>query len=286
MEHIQTGEVKTFATEEQFFAHFHLPFIPPELRESGQEVDEYDGTPLLSLADIRGDLHMHTTWSDGAFSIEQMAEACRKKGYRYMAITDHSQFLKVANGLTVERLKRQQEEIARLNEQYDDFVILSGIEMDILPDGTLDFSDDILQTVDFVIASIHSAFSQREETIMKRLKEALMNPYVHMIAHPTGRLIGERSGYAVNIDELLQLAKETNTVLELNANPHRLDLTYTYLQKAQQLGVKIAINTDAHNIRMLDDMELGVAFARKGWIRKETVINTWDVDQLMSFLRK
>lgn len=286
VENIQTGEVKTFETEEQFFAYFRLPFIPPELRESGKEVDAYDGTPLLTLSDIRGDLHMHTTWSDGAFSIQQMAEACRKKGYRYIAITDHSQFLKVANGLTVERLKRQQEEIARLNEQYDDFVILSGIEMDILPDGTLDFPDDVLQTVDFVIASIHSAFSQPEEAIMKRLKEALMNPYVHMIAHPTGRLIGERSGYAVNIDELLQLAKETNTVLELNANPHRLDLTYTYLQKAQQLGVKIAINTDAHNVRMLDDMELGVAFARKGWIRKETVINTWDIEQLISFLRK
>jgi DNA polymerase (family 10) len=286
VENVQTGEVKTFETEEQFFAYFHLPFIPPEMRESGKEVDAYDGTPLISLSDIRGDLHVHTTWSDGAFSIQQMAEACRKKGYRYMAVTDHSQFLKVANGLTVERLKRQQEEIARLNETYDDFVILSGIEMDILPDGTLDFSNDVLQTVDFVIASIHSAFSQPQETIMKRLKEALLNPYVHMIAHPTGRLIGERSGYDVNIDELLQLAKETNTVLELNANPHRLDLTYAYLQKAQQLGVKIAINTDAHNVRMLDDMKLGVAFARKGWIRKETVINTWDIEQLKSFLRK
>jgi DNA polymerase (family 10) len=287
VEHHETGNVYTFDSEEQFFAHFHLPFIPPELREDGSEVDRYkENNALVSLADIKGDLHMHSTWSDGAFSIAEMAEACRKKGYRYMAITDHSKFLKVANGLTVERLKKQQEEIARLNEKYDDFVILSGIEMDILPDGTLDYDDEVLESIDFVIASIHSAFSQPKDVIMKRLKTALLNHHVDLIAHPTGRLIGQRDGYDVDIDMLIELAKETNTALELNANPHRLDLTYEHLKKAQAAGVKIAINTDAHNIQMLDHMEIGVAFARKGWIQKETVMNTWDLEQLKKFLQR
>ncbi|MGX1899907.1 DNA polymerase/3'-5' exonuclease PolX [Thermolongibacillus altinsuensis] len=287
VENSQTGEIITFPTEQAFFAHFGLPFIPPELREDGSEVDRYtEDDSLISLVHIKGDLHMHSTWSDGAFSIAEMAEACRKKGYRYIAITDHSKFLKVANGLTVERLKRQQEEIARLNEKYDDFVILSGIEMDILPDSTLDYDDEVLESVDFVIASIHSAFSQPREVIMERLKRALMNHHVDLIAHPTGRLIGQRDGYDVDIDMLIELAKETNTALELNANPHRLDLTYEYLKKAQAAGVKIAINTDAHNIQMLDHMEIGVAFARKGWIRKETVINTWDLEQLKQFLQR
>jgi DNA polymerase (family 10) len=250
-------------------------------------VDRYkEDDSLISLVHIKGDLHMHSTWSDGAFSIAEMAEACRKKGYRYIAITDHSKFLKVANGLTVERLKRQQEEIARLNEKYDDFVILSGIEMDILPDSTLDYDDEVLESVDFVIASIHSAFSQPREVIMERLKRALTNHHVDLIAHPTGRLIGQRAGYDVDIDMLIELAKETDTALELNANPHRLDLTYEYLKKAQEAGVKIAINTDAHNIQMLDHMEIGVAFARKGWVRKETVINTWDLEQLKQFLQR
>ncbi|GMB07398.1 DNA polymerase/3'-5' exonuclease PolX [Thermolongibacillus altinsuensis] len=287
VENSQTGEIITFPTEQAFFAHFGLPFIPPELREDGSEVDRYtEDDSLISLKHIKGDLHMHSTWSDGAFSIAEMAEACRKKGYRYIAITDHSKFLKVANGLTVERLKRQQEEIARLNEKYDDFVILSGIEMDILPDSTLDYDDEVLESVDFVIASIHSAFSQPREVIMERLKRALMNHHVDLIAHPTGRLIGQRDGYDVDIDMLIELAKETDTALELNANPHRLDLTYEYLKKAQEAGVKIAINTDAHNIQMLDHMEIGVAFARKGWIRKETVINTWDLEQLKQFLQR
>ncbi|QHC05011.1 DNA polymerase/3'-5' exonuclease PolX [Anoxybacillus sp. PDR2] len=287
VEQVETGRVMTFASEQELFAHFQLPFIPPELREDGSEVEKYQKDyPLIELSDIRGDLHMHSTWSDGACSIEEMAEACRKKGYRYMAITDHSQFLRVANGLTVERLKRQREEIERLNAKYHDFTILAGIEMDILPDGTLDYDDDVLKDLDFVIAAIHTGFSQDQETIMKRLKTAFENIHVDLIAHPTGRLIGRRSGYAVDIDRLIELAKETNTALELNANPHRLDLTYAYLKKAQEAGVKVAINTDAHHLQMLDDMKVGVAAARKGWIRKETVMNTWPLEKLQEFLRR
>jgi len=287
VERVETGEVITFASEEQFFAHFGLPFIPPELREDGSEVEHYQSDyPLIKLSDIKGDLHMHSAWSDGAHSIEEMAEACRKKGYKYMAITDHSQFLKVANGLTIERLKKQREEVVRLNEKYKDFTILSGVEMDILPDGTLDYDDEILKEMDIVIASIHSSFSQPKEVIMDRLKAALENHHVDIIAHPTGRLIGRREGYDVDVELLIELAKETNTALELNANPHRLDLSYEHLRKAEEAGVKLVINTDAHNLEMLDDMEIGVGIARKAWIRKENVINTWDLAELKKFLNR
>jgi DNA polymerase (family X) len=287
VENSETGEIITFESEEQFFAHFHLPYIPPELREDGSEVERYQPNyPLIELSDIKGDLHMHSSWSDGAYSIEEMAEACRKRGYKYMAITDHSQFLKVANGLTVERLKKQREEIDRLNAKYDDFMILAGVEMDILPDGTLDYDDEVLEGMDIVIASIHSGFSQPREVIMERLKKALTNHHVDVIAHPTGRLIGRREGYDVDIDMLIELAKETNTALELNANPNRLDLSYEHLKKVQDAGVKIVINTDAHNLEMLDDMEVGIGIARKGWIRKETVINTWELEELRKFLAR
>ncbi|MFP5114469.1 DNA polymerase/3'-5' exonuclease PolX [Bacillaceae bacterium C204] len=285
VEIIETGEILTFTSEEEFFKHFDLPFIPPEIREDGKEVETFTtAQELIELVDIKGDLHMHSTWSDGAHSIEQMAEACRTRGYQYMAITDHSQYLKVANGLTRERLLSQREEINRLNEKYDDFLILAGVEMDILPDGSLDYDDEFLAEMDFVIASIHSAFSQPREKIMERLKTALTNAHVDLIAHPTGRKIGRREGYDVDIDLLIQLAKETNTALELNANPNRLDLAAEYLRRAQEAGVKILINTDAHKMDTLKHMEIGVSAAKKGWIKKSSVLNALDKNDLLEFL--
>ncbi|MEH7223023.1 DNA polymerase/3'-5' exonuclease PolX [Bacillus sp. JJ1566] len=287
VENSDTGEIKTFETEEEFYHYFGLTFIPPELREDGSEVEAFQReVEHIQLEDIKGDLHMHTSWSDGAFTIEEMVEACRKKGYRYMAITDHSQYLRVANGLTAERLLEQHKEIKRLNEKYDDFTIFTGVEMDILPDGRLDYDDEIIREVDVVIASIHSSFSQPREKIMQRLKNALENLHVDIIAHPTGRIIGRRNGYDVDVDMLIELAKETNTVLELNANLNRLDLSSEYIKKAQEKGVKLVINTDAHNMDMLEDMGYGVSAAIKGWIKKENIINTWDKDELIGYLKR
>lgn len=287
VEDSETGEVKTFDSEEAFYHHFDLPWIPPELREDGKEVEAFKGDyPLLTLNDIKADLHMHSTWSDGAYSIEEMVEACRAKGYHYMAITDHSQYLRVANGLTPERLVKQIDEIKELNKKYDDIEILSGIEMDILPDGTLDYDDDLLKRVDLVIASIHSSFSQPREKIMERLKTALESAHVDIIAHPTGRIIGRREGYDVDMDLLIQLAKETGTALELNANPNRLDLSAENIRKAQEQGVKLVINTDAHSIDHLEFMEVGVGTARKGWIKKDTVINTWDKNEFIQYIKR
>lgn len=285
VETIETGVIRTFTSEEEFFNHFDLPFIPPEMREDGKEVEENSAMEdLIELKDIKGDLHMHSTWSDGAHSIEEMAKACRARGYQYMAITDHSKYLKVANGLTRERLLQQREEIKKLNQQYEDFVILSGVEMDILPDGTLDYEDDLLAEMDFVIASIHSAFSQPREKIMARLKTALENAHVDLIAHPTGRKIGRRAGYDVDIDLLIELASVTNTALELNANPNRLDLAAEHLRKVQEAGVKIIINTDAHKMDTLTHMEIGVSTAKKGWIKKSSVLNALDKNDLLEFL--
>ncbi|WP_411748327.1 DNA polymerase/3'-5' exonuclease PolX, partial [Psychrobacillus psychrotolerans] len=240
------GSVEHFESEEDFYAYFDLPFIPPTVREDGSEFSKLAQLPsLVKLNDIKGDFHMHSTWSDGAHSIEEMVEACRVKGYSHMVITDHSNYLKVANGLSKERLLNQIDIIHSLNEKYTDIEIFTGTEMDILPDGSLDFEDDVLSQLDFVIASIHSSFSQPQEKIMERLLNALKNPYVHMIAHPTGRINEQRDGYNPDVPTLIKWAKENGKILELNASPYRLDLNTEYLKLAREKGVPIAINTDA-----------------------------------------
>ncbi|MFJ7934948.1 DNA polymerase/3'-5' exonuclease PolX [Sporosarcina sp. NPDC096371] len=278
----EDGSVTTFESEAQFFAHFDLPFIPPALRRNGSEIERIDELAgLIAVEDIRSDLHMHTTWSDGGYSIREMVEACRAKGYSYMVITDHTEYLKVANGLTPERVREQIAEIRALNDEYKDIEIFCGTEMDILPDATLDFDDELLSELDFVIASIHSSFSQTQEQIMERLHTAMKNPHVDMIAHPTGRIIGQREGYNPDIPQLIQWAKEYGKVLELNANPYRLDLATDYLVMAQEAGVPIAINTDAHAIDQLKYMEIGVNYGQKAWLKKETVVNTWPLDKFL-----
>lgn len=283
----EDGSVLTFESEEAFFAHFDLPFIPPTVREDGREIDRIDELPsLVSLDDIRGDLHMHTTWSDGAHSIDEMINACRDRGYEYMVITDHSQYLKVANGLTPERLIEQNAKLREANKRYDGIEVMSGTEMDILPDGSLDFDDEVLAQLDFVIASIHSSFQQPQEQIMARILTAMKNPYVHMIAHPTGRIVGKRDGYNPDVERILDWAKEYGKIVELNASPYRLDLAVEWLVMAQEKGVPVAINTDAHAIEGLEVMTTGVRHAQKAWLNKDNVVNTWPIEKLRDFLKR
>lgn len=283
----EDGSVTTYESEAAFFADFNLPFIPPSVRESGQELDKLDLLDeLVQLEDIKSDLHMHTTWSDGAHSLEEMIEGCLAKDYELMVITDHSRYLRVANGLTPERLREQNKKIKELQKSYPGIHILSGTEMDILPDGTLDFEDGLLAELDFVIASIHSSFSQPQEKIMERLYAAISNPNVDMIAHPTGRIVGERPGYEPDVEQLLHWAKEFDKIVELNANPYRLDLAVNWLERAQELGVKVAINTDAHHLDHLRFMDIGVRHAQKAWLKKELIVNTWEPKQLLDYLAR
>jgi DNA polymerase (family 10) len=274
-------------TEDEVYAALGLPWIPPELREDRGEVEaalEGKLPALIEEGDIRGDLQMHSTHSDGAASIEEMARACIALGYEYMAITDHSQSLKIANGLTPARLREQRKEIGRLNEKLAPFRILAGNEVDILSDGTLDLPDKALAALDFAIASIHMGMQQDAERTTARLVKAMQSPYVSAIAHPTGRVIGQRDAYALNFDEVLRVAKETGTALEINAYVDRLDLNDVHARAARDAGVKLLIDTDAHSPAHLPMMRFGVATARRGWVAKEDVLNTLPLDDLLAAL--
>lgn len=283
----EDGTVFTFQDEAAFFAHFDLPWIPPSLRTGTAEFDKTNIIHnLVRLEDIKADLHMHTTWSDGAYSVAEMGEALLARGYQYSVITDHSQFLKVANGLTPERLEKQRGEIEAFNAAHPDFHLFKGTEMDILPDGSLDFEDQVLKELDFVIASIHSSFTQSQDKIMARLLTAMQNPYVHMIAHPTGRIIEDRDGYNPDMKQLIAWAKEYGKILELNANPYRLDLCVEHLEMACAAGVPVAINTDAHDIAHLRFMDIGVRYANRAWLPKDMIVNTWTREQFEAFIRR
>ncbi|WP_020006418.1 DNA polymerase/3'-5' exonuclease PolX [Salinicoccus albus] len=275
-------EVVTFDSEAGFFNHFDLPYIPPAMRETGEET-ETDISEIVGLSDIKGDLHMHTVYSDGAYSVREMVEACINRGYAYMIITDHSKSLRVANGLDEKRLFNQIEEIKNLRDEFPEIDIYTGTEMDILKDGTLDFSNDILKELDYVIAAIHSSFSQTEAEIMHRLKTACENPYVRHIAHPTGRIIGSRAGYPVDMNALIEIAGDTNTVLEVNANPKRLDLSADHIRHSD---IRLTVNTDAHHSDHLELMEYGVSVLQKGLIEKNHVLNTFSREDFRKWVKK
>lgn len=275
--------------EEDIYRLLGLQYIVPELRENSGELGaaERDALPqLLEAGDIRGDLHVHSDWSDGTCSIEEMVKQARKKGYSYLAITDHSESLKIARGLASEKLLAQHARIRELNRQWEDFEVLTGIEVDILADGSLDCPDEVLADTDVVIASVHSGFKQGREQLMNRIQSAIAHEHVDIIGHPTGRLLGHREPYDVDVEEIIETAARYGKVLEINASPDRLDLDEFYVGLARESGVRVAINTDAHDRFRLDDMVFGLSVARRAWLEPEHVLNTMPLSELMKVLHK
>jgi DNA polymerase (family 10) len=275
-------------TEEEIYRILGLLYIPPELREDRGEIEaalEGRLPHLVELSDIRGDLHCHSRWSDGAHPIREMAEAARKKGYPYVALTDHSQSLGIARGLSPELVEKQIGEIAQLNRQLKGFTILPGTEVDILKDGSLDLPDAILARLSVVVASVHSSFKQNREVITARIIRAMRNPYVTILGHPTGRLLGEREAYDVDLEQVIKAARDTGTFLEVNAYPQRLDLDDIHCKRAKELGVTMAIGTDSHTISQLEQMPFGVAVARRGWLERKNLLNTLNLDDLRECLK-
>lgn len=276
------------ATEEEVYAVLGLPFIPPRLREDRGEIEAAQAGKLPVLieeADIRSDLHMHTTWSDGTLSVLEMARAARDSGLSLIAITDHSVSLGVANGLSIERLRDQAAEVRAANEALGpDFRVLHGTEMEIRADGSMDYPDEVLAELDFVIASLHTGLGQPREQATQRVLNALRNPHVDMIAHPTGRLLPDRAGADLDMDAVIAVAAETGTILEVNAHWSRLDLRDVHVRQALAAGVKIAINTDAHRAEEFGNRHYGVATAQRGWATAASIVNTWPAEDLLRFI--
>ncbi|MEN6497416.1 MAG: DNA polymerase/3'-5' exonuclease PolX, partial [Thermoguttaceae bacterium] len=275
--------------EEDVYGALDLPWFPPELREARQEYQwaEAGRLPeLIELSDLRGDLHAHTTWSDGGASIEEMAAAAKERGLKYLAITDHSQRTTIANGLDAKRLRRQWAEVDKINQRLRGFTLLKGVEVDILERGGLDLDDEVLAQADWVVASVHFGQNQSREQITRRVIGALENPYVSAIAHPTGRLINERKAYEIDLDTVLRAARDHGKLMELNANPRRLDLDDVACSMAKGYGVPVVISTDAHSINGLDVLRYGVLQARRGGLTKKDVANTRTWPQLRKLLGK
>ena len=276
-------------TEQDIYNKLEMDYIIPELREDRGEMEAAANESLpesVKLSDINGDLHVHSRFSDGAFTIEEMIDAALEMGYDYLAITDHSQSLRVAHGMSAEKVVRQRKKLNELRSKYPDFDIINGIEVDILSDGSLDYSDEILRGFDFVIASIHSGFRQSEEKMTQRIIKAINNPFVDVIGHPQGRILGRRKSYSVDMKKVIEAAAQQRVALEINASPNRLDLDPIMARKAKEAGVKLIINTDAHHIEQFKDMKLGVNVARRGWLEKEDILNTMSYDELMDYFNQ
>lgn len=273
-------------TEEDVYQALGLPWIPPEIREDRGEIEAAlaNNLPqLIGYDEIKGDLQVHSNYSDGAATIEEIVQAGIKLGYEYIAITDHSKTAKYAGGLSEDHLKMQWEEIDRIQAKYKKIKILKGIEVDILKSGNLDFSDRILSNFDIVVAAVHQGFKQN---VTKRICSAIENPYVKIIAHPTGRLINKREGYDVDLEKVLEHARKYQKILEINAYPNRLDLNDIWARRAKEMGIKLAINTDAHGVLDLNWMRFGIGVARRAWLEKQDVINTLSWQELKKFLNQ
>lgn len=275
-------------TEQEVFETVGLPWIPPELRENRGEIEAAESDSLLTLVeleDIRGDLHCHTDATDGQQDLETMARAARERGYDYLAITDHSQAVRVANGLDADRLLQQVDRIERLNEEIEGITLLKGVEVDILADGRLDLPDEVLARLDLTVCSIHSGFDLSEEKQTERVLRAMDNPHFTILGHPTGRMINVRRGIALDLGRVLKAAAERHRIVEVNAQPARLDLLDTACMLAREHGVKIAISTDAHAESQLAFMRFGINQARRGWLSADDVINTRDLAGLRRLIQ-
>jgi DNA polymerase (family 10) len=284
---VQGNSVEEF--EKGVYAALGLAYIPPELREDQGEIEaavQGKLPQLLELGDIKGDLHVHTNWSDGIHTLPQMADAARARGYEYIAITDHSKSLRITHGLSEKRILEQRKLIDQYNREHPDFRVLAGIEVDILSSSALDYPDDFLKDMDIVIASVHTGFKQDQKRLTERILTAIKNEHVDIIAHPTGRLLGRRDPYPLDLEEVLEVAATTQTAVEINASPDRLDLNDANSRRLAERGGLLAINTDAHDCRHLADMEFGVMTARRGWVEKNSVINSWPLKKLQRWLDK
>jgi DNA polymerase (family 10) len=285
---LKTEKPVAGASEEEIYAKLKLDYVPPEMRENLGEIDaaEKHALPnLISLEDLQGDVHMHTVETDGRNTIEEMAEAARARGYQYMAITDHSKNLAFANGLDDQRALAHIKKIREASDRIGGIKIFAGIEVDILADGDLDLSDDVLAQMDVVIASVHSVFNQEPAKMTDRLLKAVSNPNTSIIGHPTGRLQLRRDAYQFDMDAILAAAAKNKVAMELNSYPDRLDLNDVHLRQAKQRGVKIVINTDSHHTSHLDKIRYGILQARRAWLTKNDVLNTLPVEQFAKAMK-
>lgn len=283
-----TGRLETFVTEEEFYKRQGLDYIPPEIREGQHEIAlaEKGMLPcLLEPGDIKGDLHIHSDWSDGNESLAGLAQAAQQRGYQYIAITDHSTGLGIARGLDTKRIHHQIQEIRELNRKLKGIHIFTGMEVDIRANGSLDMPDEVLAELDIVLASVHSGMNQSEEQMTQRVIRAIENPLVDVIAHPTSRLLGEREPVAINLGKVFKAAVKHGTALEINAMPSRLDLKDTHIYQAREMGIKLMINTDSHQAGHLNYMRFGVGTARRGWCEAKDILNTLPIDELKSYLQ-
>lgn len=286
---VKTGELEKFANEEAFYKRLGLQYIPPEIREAGYEIEKAakgEIPRLIEIGDIKGDLHVHTDWSDGRDSLENEAMAAKERGYEYIAITDHSRALGITKGLDAERLDKQITAIKGLNRKLKGIRILTGMEVDIHADGKLDMPDEALAKLDFVIASIHSGFNESREKMMGRIMKAMENPNVDMLAHPTCRLLPGREPVVVDMEEIFKAALRTGMVLEINASPGRLDLKDTHIYRARELGVKMIMSTDGHSVEHFGFMRFGIGIARRGWCEAKDVLNTLPLSEFLTALKK
>jgi len=278
------------ATEEEVYAKLDMPYIEPELREDRGEIEAALAGKLpnlIEVEDIRGDLQLHTTWSDGKTSIIDMARAAMAKGYKYMLVTDHSYSLGVVQGLKPEDIPQQRAEVDAANAKLGDaFRVLHGCEVEIRADGTLDFDEETLAQFDIVQASLHTSLRQPRDQVTQRVLNAIRNPYVSIIGHPRGRLIPDREPADLDMDAVFAAAKEHDVALEINANPHRLDLDDVHARRAKELGIKLTISTDAHRPEELDLMEYGIGVARRAWVSADDVVNTWPLEQVLEWVKR